>query len=71
MDRALSIIRSALTFGINPSLEPMEKICALLGKPEQRFICIQVGGTNGKSSTSRYLAALLRATGHKTGLYTS
>lgn len=70
-NKAQEIISSALTFGINPSLEPMQCICALLGNPEEQYLCIQVAGTNGKSSTSRYLAALLGATNKKVGLYTS
>jgi len=71
LDRAPQIIDAALSFGINPSLEPMKAVCAQLGKPQQNYTCIQVGGTNGKSSTSRYLAALLRAAGFTTALYTS
>lgn len=70
-EEALGLIRDALTFGINPSLEPMQRICELLGNPQNKFVCIQVAGTNGKSSTSRYLAALLQAQGYTTGLYTS
>ena len=35
------------------------------------FPLIVVGGTNGKGSTSAYLAAILDAAGYKTGLYTS
>ncbi len=71
MKTALGIVNDALTFGINPSLEPMRRICALLDNPEKRFTCIQVAGTNGKSSTTRYLAALLKEAGYSTGLYTS
>ena len=68
---ALQVIEAALTFGINPSLESMKAVCALLGNPQQQYTCIQVGGTNGKSSTSRYLAALLQSAGYSVGLYTS
>jgi len=71
MDKAMGIINSALKFGINPSLVPIQRMCELLGSPEQRYTCIQVGGTNGKSSTSRYLAAILRSYGFSTGLYLS
>lgn len=70
-ERAQTVIASALTFGVNPSLEPIKRICALLGNPQNEYYSIQVAGTNGKSSTSRYLAALIRAAGHSVGLYTS
>jgi dihydrofolate synthase/folylpolyglutamate synthase len=36
-----------------------------------RFPVVTVGGTNGKGSTCAYLEAILRAAGHRTGLYTS
>lgn len=71
MQTAREILDNAVTFGINPSLESAREVCALLGSPADSFASIQVAGTNGKSSTSRYLAALLRAAGHKVGLYTS
>ena len=32
---------------------------------------MHIGGTNGKGSTSAFLAAMLRRAGHRTGLYTS
>lgn len=35
------------------------------------FPVVTVGGTNGKGSTCAYLEAILRAAGHRTGLYTS
>jgi len=71
MQTALEIIRASLRFGINPSLEPITQVCKLLGNPQQQYRCIQVAGTNGKSSTSRYIAALLGQLGYSTGLYTS
>jgi dihydrofolate synthase / folylpolyglutamate synthase len=39
--------------------------------PEQRFPSVLVAGTNGKGSTAATLASILRASGVKTGLYTS
>ena len=42
-----------------------------LHHPERRFPCVLVAGTNGKGSTAATLAAILRASGLKTGLYTS
>jgi folylpolyglutamate synthase/dihydropteroate synthase len=42
-----------------------------LGRPDRAFRTIHVTGTKGKGSVSRMLAALLRATGLRVGLYTS
>ena len=42
-----------------------------LGRPEQAFRSIHVAGTNGKGSTSALIERLLRATGRRTGLFTS
>jgi len=42
-----------------------------LGRPEQAFRSIHVAGTNGKGSTSALIERLLRATGVRTGLFTS
>src|ERR1039457_5683877 len=42
-----------------------------LHHPERRFPSVLIAGTNGKGSTAATLAAILRASGLKTGLYTS
>jgi len=39
--------------------------------PERRFSSVLIAGTNGKGSTAATLASILRASGLKTGLYTS
>lgn len=70
-NEAVSRLRHALKFGIDPSLEPIRAMCRELGQPQQFYSSIQVAGSNGKSSTSRMTAALLKAHGRKTGLYTS
>ncbi|NBA75980.1 bifunctional folylpolyglutamate synthase/dihydrofolate synthase [Emticicia sp. ODNR4P] len=46
-------------------------ICEHLGNPQQKFKSIHVGGTNGKGSSSHFLASILQEAGYKTGLYTS
>lgn len=46
-------------------------ICNHLDNPQHKFKTIHVAGTNGKGSTSHYLAAIFQAAGFKTGLYTS
>jgi dihydrofolate synthase/folylpolyglutamate synthase len=42
-----------------------------LGNPEKKIKCIHVAGTNGKGSTSHFLASILQEAGFKVGLYTS
>jgi dihydrofolate synthase / folylpolyglutamate synthase len=42
-----------------------------LNHPERRFPGILIAGTNGKGSTAATLASILRASGLRTGLYTS
>ena len=42
-----------------------------MDRPERRFPSVLIAGTNGKGSTAATLASILRASGLKTGLYTS
>ncbi|MBK7214857.1 MAG: bifunctional folylpolyglutamate synthase/dihydrofolate synthase [Bacteroidales bacterium] len=42
-----------------------------LGKPELKFRTIHIAGTNGKGSTSHFLASVLQESGYKCGLFTS
>jgi dihydrofolate synthase/folylpolyglutamate synthase len=56
---------------INEGLEHINKLCAALGNPQNKFKAIHIAGTNGKGSTSHMLAATLQEAGYKTGLYTS
>src|SRR2546425_1812783 len=52
-------------------LERIEGLLDALGRPEQRYRLVQVGGTNGKGSVSAMLAAILKSARHRVGLYTS
>lgn len=54
-----------------PLLEVVVALLDELGRPDRAFDCIQVAGTNGKSSTVRFLAGILRGEGKRTMLYTS
>ncbi|MDR1775097.1 MAG: hypothetical protein LBS17_01335 [Actinomycetes bacterium] len=56
---------------INPSLEATAAVCARAGNPQRAYTTIQVAGTNGKTSTTRLIAALLQAAGLRVGRYTS
>jgi dihydrofolate synthase / folylpolyglutamate synthase len=52
-------------------LERMLSLLADLGDPQHAFPAIHVVGTNGKSTTTRLTAALLRGEGLRAGAYTS
>jgi dihydrofolate synthase/folylpolyglutamate synthase len=52
-------------------LAHMRVLLAALEHPERLFPSVLIAGTNGKGSTSATLASILRASGLKTGLYTS
>jgi dihydrofolate synthase / folylpolyglutamate synthase len=52
-------------------LEHMRVLLQEMDHPERRFHCVLIAGTNGKGSTAATLASILRASGLKTGLYTS
>jgi len=43
----------------------------VVGNPQRHFRSLHVGGTNGKGSTAAFLESMLRAAGHRVGLYTS
>ena len=67
----MEYLESRLMFGMVPGLESTRALCDALGNPEKKFKSIHVVGTNGKGSTSYYLAGILKAHGLKTGLYVS
>ena len=68
---SLDLLHSALRFGIQPMLESVEDMLAELGNPDLGFRSIQIAGTNGKTSTARYTAAVLMGEGLRCALYTS
>jgi dihydrofolate synthase/folylpolyglutamate synthase len=53
------------------NLARMRALLALLGNSERAYTVTHIAGTKGKGSTSAMLAAILRAAGIRTGLYTS
>ena len=58
-------------FHMDLSLHRMVDALRALGLSRPPFLVAQVLGTNGKGSTSTFLASLAQAHGHKVGLYTS
>jgi dihydrofolate synthase/folylpolyglutamate synthase len=58
-------------FGMRFGLDRMRRLMTALGHPQRRFESIHVVGTNGKSSTTRMIAAILRRHGLRAGAYLS
>ena len=65
------ILKSLSQFGIQMGLERIQALLAELGHPQTKFRSVHVAGTNGKGSTSAFIASALTAAGLRTGLYTS
>ena len=70
-EESLRQLHATLKFGIVPLLETVEDMLTECGDPDLCYDCVQVAGTNGKTSTSRYTAAILAGEGLRTALYTS
>ncbi|WP_224391532.1 folylpolyglutamate synthase/dihydrofolate synthase family protein [Pseudonocardia sp. ICBG1293] len=56
---------------LDPSLDRIAALTALLGDPQHAVPAVHITGTNGKTSTARMVDELLRATGPRTGRSTS
>ncbi len=56
---------------LHPSLDRILALTELLGDPQHSYPVIHLTGTNGKTSTARMVDTLVRATGLRTGRFTS
>lgn len=56
---------------ITPTLDRIAALVDLLGQPQRAYPLVHLTGTNGKTSTTRMVDALLRAAGLRTGRFTS
>jgi dihydrofolate synthase/folylpolyglutamate synthase len=65
------LLLSLELFGMRFGLDRMRRLLTALGSPQERFGAVHVVGTNGKSSTVRMTAAILRRHGLRTGAYLS
>ena len=64
-------LESLAPFGMKLGLERISALLEELEQPQERLDAIHVVGTNGKSSTVRFAAAALTASGLRTGAYLS
>lgn len=68
---AINYINDKNKFGSRLGLDTMNKLLELLGNPHLDMNYIHIGGTNGKGSTSSYIATTLKEAGYRVGLFTS
>jgi dihydrofolate synthase/folylpolyglutamate synthase len=64
-------LRTLELFGMRFGLDRMHRLMTTLDQPERRYETIHVVGTNGKSSTTRMIAAILRRHDLRVGAYLS
>lgn len=64
-------LENTLRFGVHPSLDGIRALTFAMGRPQDSFASVQVTGTNGKSSTTRLIAAIVAAEGVRSAAYTS
>jgi dihydrofolate synthase/folylpolyglutamate synthase len=57
--------------GIKFGLSNITRLVSILGNPHKSFPSVHVAGTNGKGSTSAFIASILKISGLKVGLFTS
>ncbi|MEC7641766.1 MAG: folylpolyglutamate synthase/dihydrofolate synthase family protein, partial [Nitrospinota bacterium] len=67
LDYLFSLIRSGIKLG----LENTAHLLRHFGDPQLAVSTIHIAGTNGKGSTAAFTESILRASGHRVGLYTS
>ena len=74
-EKAQSVLEDLLTripeHKLRPRLEPTKRAVELLGDPQKSYRVIHVTGTNGKTSTTRFIERILRELGLRTGRFTS
>jgi dihydrofolate synthase/folylpolyglutamate synthase len=69
--RALETLYARVPLGMRLGLDAMRAACARADHPERAFAVAHIAGTNGKGSTCAMVESMARASGKKTGLYTS
>ena len=67
----LKYINDTQWFASPAVMARMEELLGKLGEPQKKLRFIHVAGTNGKGSCAAMLASVMKASGYKTGLFTS
>jgi dihydrofolate synthase/folylpolyglutamate synthase len=54
-----------------PGLDNIQRLADRIGNPQDHFKSLHIAGTNGKGSSSHFIASILQEQGFRVGLYTS
>jgi dihydrofolate synthase/folylpolyglutamate synthase len=68
---SLPVFHREGTKAYKPGLDNIASLCAQLNNPHHAFKSLHIAGTNGKGSSSHFIASILQEHGFKVGLYTS
>lgn len=71
IQESLDKLFSLHNFGIKLGLDNTLTFLNYLGNPQKKIRTIHVAGSNGKGSTSAFIASILTEFGYRTGLYSS
>ena len=69
--RAQAYVEGLEMFGVRLGLDRVRRLCDALGSPHLAYRTVHIVGTNGKTSTTRFLSALLKEYGFRVGTYVS
>ncbi len=67
----LDFLFSLHNYGVKLGLDNITAFLERIGNPQKKIKTFHITGSNGKGSTSSFLASILTQNGYKTGLYTS
>lgn len=70
-DEAIAYIHDTMKFGSKLGLHNIGTLLRLMGDPQKKLRFVHVAGTNGKGSTTAFIANILMESGYRTGIYTS
>ena len=70
-EQAVAYIQSLTLYGWRLGNARMEALLERLGSPHQQLRVVHITGTNGKGSTTAFVAAILREAGYRVGAYFS
>ncbi len=71
IEQSLKKLFSLHVFGIKLGLENITNFMLELGNPQFKLKTFHIAGSNGKGSTSSFIASMLMELGYSVGLYTS